>query len=438
MLGLGAFLAQFDVTALVVVLPEIGRDLALGLPGLAWIIDAYSLAFTAALLAAGALADRYGRRRSLLVGNAVFAAASLACALAGTAPALWAARAGQGIGAALLITGSLASIAAAFPDPSRRARAYALIGILSGVAMALGPTLGSLLAAWFGWRAIFVANVLPCGLIAPAVPRLVGEGRAGTGIPVDWLGLVLLTGALGLAVEGCFQLRDPLRCAASLAAGLLLALAFAGRQSGRAHPLIAPALVSDRTVRAVIVLLLAVSAGYWAVLVYLPVFLLAAFGLDAQAAGVALLAATLPMLVLPPMGGRMIQTLGWRRSFGSAQALIAAGNAVLVGAAVVDPSNLAGALAGMAAVGAGAALAHPQLSGAIVALAPPETAGMASAVTMVARQGGFALGVAVLGVLAPTGPDGTGYAAVFGVAAALGLVGLGACRLLPDGAARER
>lgn len=441
-LGLGAFLTQFDVTALVVVMPEIGRDLAVGLPGLAWVIDAYSLAFTAALLAAGTLADRYGRRRSLLAGNAVFATASLACALASTAPALWAARAGQGIGSALLITGALASIASAFPDASLRARAYALIGILSGVAMALGPTLGGLLAAWLGWRAIFLANVLPCALIALAVPRLVGEGRAGTGTPIDWLGLAFLTVALGLAIEGCLQARDPVRCLVSLATGLALALAFASRQRGRTHPLIDPALVSDRTVQAVVVLLLAVSAGYWAVLVYLPIFLLAAFGLDAQAAGVALLAATLPMLGLPPLGGRMVQTLGWRRSFGSALVLVVAGNAVLAGAALAGPPAgtpaLVGALAGMVAVGAGAALAHPQLSGAIVALAPSQTAGMASAVTMVARQGGFALGVATLGVLAPTGPDGTGYAAVFGVAALTGLIGLAACRLLPDDAARRR
>jgi MFS family permease len=441
-LGLGAFLTQFDVTALVVVMPEIGRDLAVGLPGLAWVVDAYSLAFTAALLAAGALADRYGRRRSLLAGNALFAAASLACALASTAPALWAARAGQGIGSALLITGALASIAAAFPDASLRSRAYALIGILSGVAMALGPTLGGLLAAWLGWRTIFLANVLPCALIALAVPRLVGEGRAASRTPIDWLGLVLLTVALGLAVEGCLQARDPVRCVVSLAAGLTLALTFASRQRGRTHPLIDPALVSNRAVQAIVVLLLTVSAGYWAVLVYLPVFLLAAFGLEAQAAGIALLAATLPMLVLPPVGGRSVQILGWRRAFGGALALIVVGNAVLAGAALAGPpagiSALVGALAGMVVVGAGAALAHPQLSGAIVALVPSETAGMASAVTMVARQGGFALGVAALGVLAPTGPDGTGYAAVFGVAAVTGLSGLAASRLLPDQAARQR
>jgi hypothetical protein len=160
---------------------------------------------------------------------------------------------------------------------------YALGGSLSGVAMALGPTLGGVLACWIGRRAIFLASLLPCALVALAVPRLVGEGRAGARTSIDWPGLVFLTGALDLAVEGCSRARDPMRCVASLATGLALAVPFAQRQCGRAHPLIDPSLVSDRTVKAVVVLLVAVSAGYRAVLVSLLVFLLSAFGLNAQA-----------------------------------------------------------------------------------------------------------------------------------------------------------
>lgn len=435
-LGLGAFLTQFDVTALVVVMPEIGRDLGLFMPGLAWVIDAYSLAFTAALLAAGALADRHGRRRILLLGNTLFAAASVACAFAGTAPALCVARAAQGIGAAFLITGAIASIAGTFPDPALRARALALIGILSGVAMGLGPTLGGLLAAWLGWPAIFLANILPCGLIALAIPRFVGEARREVAQPIDWAGLLVLTGALGLAVEGVLQAQAaPLAGGAGVAGSLALAVAFARRQRRREHPLIDPALLSDRTVKAVIVLLLTISAGYWAVLVSLPAFLMAAYGMSAPEAGITLLAATLPMLVLPPVGSGMIRRFGWRRTFGSALALIALGNAVLAAAALAG--LLAVALLGMGAIGAGSALAHSQLTGAIVALAPPGAAGMASALTMVARQSGFALGVAVLGVLAPTTTGGTGYAAVFAFAALAGLIGLGACGALPEGSERR-
>ena len=105
MLGMGAFLTQFDVTSIIMALPSIGSDLAMGAAGRTWVIDSYSLAFTAMLLAAGSLADRFGRRRALLVGNIIFLLASLACGLARNGPELWAARATQGVGSAFMVTG---------------------------------------------------------------------------------------------------------------------------------------------------------------------------------------------------------------------------------------------------------------------------------------------------------------------------------------------
>src|SRR5258707_3155799 len=114
-LGLSTFLILFDVTAVVVAMPAIAKDVGLGVAGLAWIIDAYSLAFTGALLASGALADRFGRRRCMLVGNAVFLVASLACAMALSEPMLLAARAAQGVGAAFMPTGGAVPWAIPFP-----------------------------------------------------------------------------------------------------------------------------------------------------------------------------------------------------------------------------------------------------------------------------------------------------------------------------------
>jgi len=110
-LGLGAFLTLFDVTAVVVAMPGIAKDLGFDVAGAAWVIDAYSLAFTGALLASGALADRFGRRRSMLIGNAVFLVASIACGLATDGPTLLASRLVQGVGAAFMVTGATALIA---------------------------------------------------------------------------------------------------------------------------------------------------------------------------------------------------------------------------------------------------------------------------------------------------------------------------------------
>src|SRR5947208_13825953 len=160
-----------------VAMPAIAKDVGLGVAGLAWVIDAYSLAFTGALLASGALADRFGRRRSMLIGNAVFLVASIACGLATDGPMLLASRVVQGVGAAFMVTGATALIAGAFPNLGQRARAFGMIGVISGVAMALGPTLGGLLASLFGWRWIFYANIPFCLLLALAVPRWVAEAN---------------------------------------------------------------------------------------------------------------------------------------------------------------------------------------------------------------------------------------------------------------------
>ncbi len=169
-LGLSSFLILFDVTAVVVAMPAIARDVGLGVAGLAWVIDAYSLAFTGALLASGALADRFGRRRCMLAGNVVFLVASVACGMASSESMLLSARAVQGVGAAFMATGGIALVAISFPNVSQRTRAFGVMGIISGVAMALGPTLGGFLASWFGWRWIFFANVPFCLALVLAVP----------------------------------------------------------------------------------------------------------------------------------------------------------------------------------------------------------------------------------------------------------------------------
>jgi EmrB/QacA subfamily drug resistance transporter len=432
-LALAVFLNQFDVTAVVVAMPAIGRDLGFGVTGFAWVMDAYSLAFTGTLLASGALADRYGRRRALLVGNILFLAASLACGLAANGPELWAARAAQGVGAAFVITGAIALLASAYPKPEERARAFGLMGVISGVAMALGPTLGGVIAAWFGWRWIFLANIPPCVLIAWAVPRLVDETRDADGRPLDIAGIILLTLALGLTIEALLAGRHaPTHAALGLLAGAVLLGLFVVWQRRQVRPMLDPAVFARRVMVGIAVLLFAVSFGYWAVLVYLPLFLRTSFGWPPELAGLALLAATVPMLVLPPIGGRVVLRWGWRRLFATGLAITAAGDLLLAGSAASPDgaTRLGVVLLGMACIGAGAALAHPQLSGAVVALVPPDQAGMASAVTIVARQAGFAIGIAVLGAVLVSDTRAEGFVAPFTLAAVSALAGLCAALLL--------
>jgi EmrB/QacA subfamily drug resistance transporter len=429
-LGMAGFLAQLDVTAVVVAMPSIGNALGFGVAGYAWVMDAYSLAFTGTLLAAGALADRHGRRRAMLAGNVLFALASLACGLAWNGPTLWAARAVQGIGAAFVVTGAIALAAQIYCEPAARSRAFGFMGVISGVAMALGPTLGGAIAAAFGWRWIFLLNVPICLLVAWAVPRLITEARASEGRPLDLAGVLLATLALGVAIEA---LLHPGRAGASIAAGLLLSgllfglFAFAQRR--RAQPMLDPRVFARRAMAGIAALLFAVSVGYWAVLVYLPLFLRAAFGWPAEVAGLALLCATAPMLFLPIVGGRLALRWGWRRLFAAGLAILAAGDLVLA-LALAGSDPMLRVLFGMIVIGTGAALVHPQLSAAVVALVPAHMSGMASAVTIIMRQAGFALGIAALGAVLPSDAVATSYASVFGVACAASLGGAAAAFLL--------
>lgn len=432
-LGLAAFLTNFDVTATVIALPVMARELGFGVAGYAWVMDAYSLAFTASLLIAGALADKHGRRLAMLRGNAAFAIASLACGIAWNGPTLWGARMLQGVSAAFIVTGGIALIFGAYPQPEARTRAFAWLGVISGIAMALGPTIGGLVVSWIGWRWIFLLNLPACALVAWGVPRLVAETREASPRPLDLLGVVLLTSAIGSLIHALLHGHSvPTHMAGGLFLSVLLLAVFTAQQMRRKHPILDPVVFARPVMIGIATLLFAVSIGYWAVLVYLPFFLSVTFGWSSQTAGLALLAPTLPMLLLPPVGGRLVGRLGWQLHFAIALAAMAAGNAAVVMALALNggPTPIAVVAFGMIAIGIGAALAHPQLSGAVVALVPADEAGMAAAVTVVMRQAGFAIGIAILGAVLQAENGAVGYFWLFSVASVASLLGLAAALIL--------
>jgi len=434
-LGLSGFLILFDVTAVVVAMPAVAKDVGLGVGGLAWVIDAYSLALTGALLASGALADRFGRRRCMLAGNAVFLVASVACGMAEDESMLLAARVVQGIGAAFMATGGIALVAISFPNVAQRTRAFGVVGTISGVAMALGPTLGGFLAAWFGWRWIFFANVPFCLALAIAVPRLVAETNDREGRRLDPVGIALLTIALGLAINALLRRDGSLAVrAACLIGGTMAAALFIWQQWRSAHPVLDPRVFATPVMVGIAALLTALQFGYWAVVVYLPIFLSTGLHMGMETAGAALLAATLPMLLVPLIGGRLAARWGWRHLFVVAFGLMAMGDTALVIAALSDDSGtrLAPTVAGMAAIGIGAALANPQLASVALALVPSTQAGMVSAVTMIVRQAGFAISIAALGLTLGAVDVAAGFSQPFALAAIVALLGMiAALSLLP-------
>ncbi|MFN4164770.1 MAG: MFS transporter [Ferrovibrio sp.] len=426
-LALSVSLANFDVTVVAVVLPAIRDELGFSIGATAWVMDAYSLAFAGSLFAAGALADRFGRRRMLLLGNAGFALASLLCGLTWDGPSLWFARALQGLCAAFYITGGLAAISLAYPpsDAAARARAFAVIGVTGGAAMALGPTLGGFVAAGLGWRWIFLINLPVCMICDWAVRRVIAESRDEEGRALDIIGVVLLTLAIALPVQALLHSDGaPAWRWSATGAGVLLGIVLVRQQKRRTKPMLDPMLFRRREAIGIGCLLLSLSAGYWATLIYLPLYLLATFGLDVEQGGLAMLAATLPMLVLPPVGVWSTQRYGWQATFTGGMLLLMVGLTLLAFAALND-APLWQVLLAMLLLASGAGISNSQVSGALVALAPPDRAGMASAMATTLRQAGFAIGIALLGAVS----GGVDYTAAFGVAALAAALGAAAAAL---------
>ena len=200
---LATAMLMLDIAVVNTALPRIATDLHSGLGGLQWIVDAYTLALATVVLTVGSLADRLGRRRLFAAGTVIFTGASLACALAGSITALDAARAVQGIGAAMLFATSLALIANAFTDERGRGGAFAAYGATIGASFALGPLVGGGLTSALGWRSVFYLN-LPLGVAAlVATAAWVRESRDPSARPVDWPGQLTLTAGLFLLVWRC-------------------------------------------------------------------------------------------------------------------------------------------------------------------------------------------------------------------------------------------
>ena len=198
------FMLLLDITVVNVALPDMQRDLDASFAQLQWVVDAYALTLATTVLAAGSLADIFGRRRVFTMGLVLFTAASFACGIANDAGLLIAARAVQGVGGGIMFAVSLALLANAFQGRDR-GTAFGIWGATTGAAVAIGPLVGGVLTEWAGWRWIFFVNI-PIGVAAIVLTLMrVDESKSPHPGRVDWLGTAALTSSLFLLVYGLLQ-----------------------------------------------------------------------------------------------------------------------------------------------------------------------------------------------------------------------------------------
>lgn len=407
---LGSGMAFLDATVVNVALPRIGQDFGAGLSGLQWTVNAYTLTLGGLLLFGGSLGDHLGRRRVFVAGVAWFAVASLLCAAAPSIEALIAARALQGVGAALLTPGSLALIEATF-HPDDRGGAIGAWSGLAGVSTAFGPFLGGWLVQAVSWRLVFLIN-LPLAVAVVLTARALPESSDPEvrNAPLDVSGAALT--ALGLAgvtyalTEGPHAgWTDPTVAVPGLL-GVAALAGFVAAEHRGSHPMIPLDIFSSRQFSASNVMTFAVYAALGAALFLLPIQLQQVAGYTPLQAGAALVPMTIVMLLLSTRAGRLAQRIGPRLPMGLGPIVAAAGLALLVR---VGPgaSYTRDVLPAVLVFGLGMSVTVAPLNMTVLGSAGPARAGIASAINnAVARVAGL-LAVAVVPVAA--GIQGSDY-----------------------------
>ncbi|TVT55601.1 MFS transporter, partial [Amycolatopsis rhizosphaerae] len=302
----GMFLVQLDVTVVNVALPTIGARLGADLPTLQWIVAGYAVVLAAFLLSGGALGDVVGHRRVVVGGFAVFGAASAGCALAPSGPVLVSFRLLQGLGAALLLPGTLAVITRAYPQRREQARALGVWAGVSALALAGGPVLGGLLVAAWSWRVLFWLNVPLVAVAIAATLRVVPESRE-PGRRPDFAGAV--TGAVALAAL-VFAVIQGAVVAAALA--VVSAAAFVLAERRAADPMLPPALVRSRQFTGANLVAGAMNFVGLGMILVLTLYLQGVLGYPPPAAAVRLLPGFLPLSLMAPVTGRLTGRFGPR------------------------------------------------------------------------------------------------------------------------------
>ena len=398
-MSLGFGVVQLDVTIVNTALTSISASVGGGIQQLQWIVSAYTIAFAALILTAGALGDRVGAKRIFMLGFALFTAASLACALAPGAAVLIAARAIQGAAAALLVPNSLALLNHAYRDEKERGRAVGLWAAGASLALTAGPLAGGGLIALTGWRSIFLVN-LPIGLAGLWLTwRYATETPRAANRELDVLGQVSAAGALGclagaLIEGGTFGWTNPW-VLAGFVAFVVLFLLFVLRERRTQQPMLPLGLFQHRTFTVAALVGLLANAAFYGLIFVLSLYFQKQNGLSPLATGLAFL----PMLgvVLPMnlLAARLAEHFG-------APAIVAAGATI----AAVACAGLLGIERGtsywalcvqLLAVGAGLGLMVPPLTSMLLGTVDKARSGIAAGVLNSTRQTGSVLGVALFG-----------------------------------------
>lgn len=393
------FLVGLDTTIVNVALPSIARDLHVGIRGIEWTVDAYTLVMASLLISSGAVADRVGRRRIFRLGLVLFGVASVACALAPSVGVLIAARVVQGVGGSMLSPVALAIVINVFTDPKQRAQAIGVWAAVFGVSMAAGPVVGGAIVSSLGWRSVFWINLPVIAAVLLATAAFVPESRARQARRLDGLGQLLLIfvvgGSVAMLIEGP---RIGWVSPAALIGYALIGAATAGfvwTEARRREPLMNLHLFRRKPFTAAVLGAVAVFVALNTTLLLGTLYLQYAREMSPAVAGLVTLPMAVPAIVCAPLSGFLVGRVGPRLPLLLAGGFTALGGLCLV--AVDDHTSILVLLTAYLLVGVGFGFANPPITNTAVSGLPADRAGVAGGITSTARQFGAALGIAIAG-----------------------------------------
>jgi EmrB/QacA subfamily drug resistance transporter len=419
--GIAVFMVSLDSLVVTNALPSIRTDLGTGLEGLEWTVNAYTLTFAVSLLTGAALGDRYGRRRMMLLGLTVFTASSAVAAVAPSIEVLVAARAVQGLGAAMVTPLTLTLLASAMPR-ERRGLAFGAWSAMSGLAVALGPVIGGAITQGSSWQWIFWINVPIGALLLPLAAVKLAESH-GPLARLDLAGSALVTaGLFGLVlglVRGNGHGWTSPSVLTSLVGGGVLLLAFLAWERRSSAPALPLRMFASRGFSATNATALAMSFGMFGSVFLLAQFLQGVQGYSPLEAGLRTLPWTAMPAIAAPLAGAFSDRLGPHRLVVAGLLLQAAGLAWLAAVTTVDVSYPR-LIPGFVLAGTGMGLFFAPVARLALGFVEPELEGAASGASSALRQLGTVLGVAVLSaVFAATGGFTSGQSFVNGLVPAL-------------------
>jgi EmrB/QacA subfamily drug resistance transporter len=434
LLSVAQLMVILDISAVNVALPKVAADLGIGRADIGWTITSYSLIFGSLLLFGGRAADLLGRRHVFLAGLGVFTASSLVTALAGDAAVLFAARAGQGLGAAMLSPAALSIITTSFHGPER-ARALGVWGAVGGAGAAIGVLLGGALTELVDWRAIFFIN-LPIGaLVGAAAMHIV---PADTARPrwqgLDLRGALVATASLGALVYSLSQAETAgwtsMKTVGIGAAAIIGLAAFAALELRTEQPLLRVQRLADRAIGGGFVMMLAASAVLFGSFLLSSLYLQRVLGAGALETGLAFLPFAAAIAVGVHVATHLITRAGVRLPLAAGFAVTAAGMLLLSGVGV-HGSYLADVLPGMVIAGLGLGTVLVAVAVSVLTGARDEETGMLSGLNTTGHEIGGSLGIAILATIATSALGGAAadgiadaYLAAAAIAAGASLVAL--------------